>query len=310
LRINEYGIFRVPKGRKAEEMGEKEGQRIGGAAEADVFRAVGLGWIPPELREDRGEIQAAQQQTLPELITLDAIRGDLQMHSTWSDGSHTIEAMAQACQARGYEYCALTDHSRSTRVARGLDAEGFRRQWTEIEKVRQQLRDIIVLKGVELDILPDGSLDLPDEALQDFDIVLVSVHSRLNMPKAQMTKRVLKALSHPAVDILAHPTGRQLNKRQPVDIDLEDVFRAAKEHDVAVELDAQPQRLDLNDIHLYRARELGMKIVIDSDAHSVEHLRFMRYGVDQARRGWIEKAHVLNTLPWSDFQRWLRRRRS
>jgi DNA polymerase (family 10) len=308
LRINEYGIFRVPKGRKAEELGEKEGKRIGGEAEEDVFRAVGLVWMPPELREDRGEIQAAQQHILPELITPDDIRADLQMHSTWSDGSHTIAEMARACQERGYEYCAITDHSQSTRVARGLNAQGFRRQWKEIDKVRQQLDGIVVLKGVELDILPDGSLDLPDKALEDFDIVLVAVHSRLNMPKAQMTKRVLKALSHPAVDILAHPTGRQLNKREAAELDLEEVFHAAKEHDVALELDAQPQRLDLNDVHLYRARELGVKIVIDSDAHSVEHLRFMRYGIDQARRGWLEKPHVLNTLQWPDFQRWLRRR--
>jgi DNA polymerase (family 10) len=310
LRINEYGIFRLPEGRGAEELGEKAGERIGGETEEDVFRAVDLVWIPPELREDRGEILAAQQHTLPQLITLDDIRADLQMHSTWSDGSHTIEEMARACGERGYEYCAMTDHSRSTRVARGLDAQGFRQQWKEIEKVRHQLHGIIVLKGIELDILPDGSLDLPDEALQGFDIVLVSVHSRLDMPKAQMTKRVLKALSHPAVDILAHPTGRQLNKRQPVDIDLEDVFQAAKAHDVAVEVDAQPQRLDLNDVHVHRACELGVKIVIDSDAHSIDHLRFMRYGIDQARRGWIEKAHVLNTLKWPDFQRWLKRKRS
>jgi DNA polymerase (family 10) len=232
------------------------------------------------------------------------------MHSTWSDGSHTIEDMARACRARGYAYCAVTDHSRSTRVARGLDAPGFRRQWQEIDKVRQQLDGISVLKGVELDILPDGSLDLPDEALEGFDIVLVSVHSKLDMPKARMTKRVLRALSHPAVDILAHPTGRLLNKRQPMAIDLEDVFHAATERDVALEIDAQPQRLDLNDVHVHRARELGVPIVIDSDAHSVDHLRFMRYGVDQARRGWLEKQHVLNTLKWSDFQRWLKRRRA
>jgi DNA polymerase (family 10) len=162
---------------------------------------------------------------------------------------------------------------------------------------------------VELDILPDGSLDLPEEALEGFDIVLVSVHSKLDMPKARMTKRVLKALSYPAVDILAHPTGRLLNKRQPVAIDLEDVFHAAKERDVALEIDAQPQRLDLNDVHVHRARELGVKIAIDSDAHSVDQLRFMRYGVDQARRGWLEKRHVVNTMQWPDFQRWLRRRR-
>jgi DNA polymerase (family 10) len=162
---------------------------------------------------------------------------------------------------------------------------------------------------VELDILPDGSLDLPDQTLEHFDIVLVSVHSQLDMPKAQMTKRVLKALAHPAVDILAHPTGRQLNQRAPVAIDLEAVFHAAREYDVAVELDAQPQRLDLNDVHVHRARELGVKIVIDSDAHSADQLRFMRYGVDQARRGWLEKSQVLNTLPGADLQRWLQRQR-
>jgi DNA polymerase (family X) len=310
LRINEYGVFRIPTGKKAEGLGKDRGERIGGEKEEDVFRAVDLVWMPPELREDRGEIQAAQQHKLPHLITLDDIRADLQMHSQWSDGTHTIEEMARACRERGYEYCAITDHSKSTRVAGGLDAAGFRKQWEEIEEVRQRLDGIVLLKGVELDILPDGSLDLPDEVLEQFDIVLIAVHSRLDMPKARMTKRVLKALSHPAVHILAHPTGRQIQKRAPIDIDLEAVFQAAKEHDVALELDAQPQRLDLNDVHLHRARELGVKIAIDTDAHSVDHLRFMQYGIDQARRGWLEKEHIMNTLTWPQFHQWLGRRRA
>jgi DNA polymerase (family X) len=310
LRINEYGVFRIPTGKKAEGLGKERGERIGGEKEEDVFRAVDLVWMPPELREDRGEIQAAQQHKLPHLITLDDIRADLQMHSQWSDGTHTIEEMARACRERGYEYCAITDHSKSTRVAGGLDAAGFRKQWEEIEEVRQRLDGIVLLKGVELDILPDGSLDLPDEVLEQFDIVLIAVHSRLDMPKARMTKRVLKALSHPAVHILAHPTGRQIQKRAPIDIDLEAVFQAAKEHDVALELDAQPQRLDLNDVHLHRARELGVKIAIDTDAHSVDHLRFMQYGIDQARRGWLEKEHIMNTLKWPQFHQWLGRRRA
>jgi len=291
-------------------LGKEEGKRIGGETEEDVFRAVGMPWGPPELREDRGEMQAAHQGTLPTLISLDDIRGDLQMHSTWSDGQHTIEAMARACQQRGYEYCALTDHSRSTRVARGLDASAFTKQWEEIARVRQHLDGFILLAGVELDILPDGALDLPDDVLEHFDIVLVSVHSRLAMPKAQMTQRVLKALAHPAVDIFAHPTGRQLYKRAPVDLDIEDVFHAAKKYDVALELDAQPQRLDLSDVHVQRARELGVKLVIDSDAHSTEQLRFMRYGIDQARRGWLERGHVVNTMSWAQLQQWLQRRRS
>ena len=310
LRINEYGVFRISKGKKAEGLGQEKGERIGGEKEEDVFRAVDLVWMPPELREDRGEIQAAQQHKLPHLITLDDIRADLQMHSQWSDGTHTIEEMARACQERGYAYCAITDHSKSTRVAGGLDAAGFRKQWEEIEEVRQRLDGIVLLKGVELDILPDGSLDLPDEVLEQFDLVLIAVHSRLDMPKVRMTKRVLKALSHPAVHILAHPTGRQIQKRAPIDIDLEEVFQAAKAHDVALELDAQPQRLDLNDVHLHRAREIGVKIAIDTDAHSVDHLRFMQYGIDQARRGWLEKRHVVNTLTWPQFRQWLGRRRA
>jgi DNA polymerase (family X) len=310
LRINEYGVFRVANGRQAEEVDQAEGEWVGGEQEEDVFHAVGMEWVPPELREDRGEMQAAHQGALPTLISLDDIRGDLQMHSTWSDGTHTIAEMARACQQRGYEYCAITDHSRSTRIVGGLDAAAFLKQWEEIERVRQCLDGFVLLAGVELDILPDGSLDLPDAVLEHFDIVLISVHSRLNMPKAQMTQRVLKALSHPAVDILAHPTGRQLHKRAPVELDIEAVFHAAKAYNVALELDAQPQRLDLNDAHVRRARELGVKLVIDSDAHSIEHLRFIRYGIDQARRGWLETGHVLNTLSWGQFQKWLQRGRS
>jgi DNA polymerase (family 10) len=310
LRINEYGVFRLRKGKKAQAAGQETGKWIGGETEEEVFRAVDMDWVPPELREERGEIQAAHQGALPDLIRLEDICGDLQMHSTWSDGSQTIEEMVRACQKRGYKYCAITDHSRSTRVAGGLDVPAFKNQWQEIERLRQHLDGFVLLAGVELDILPDGSLDLPDAVLERFDIVVAAIHSRLNMPQAQMTQRVLKALAHPAVDILAHPTGRLLHKRAPVALDLEEVMHAAREYNVALEIDAQPQRLDLNDVHVHRARELGVPIVIDSDAHSVEQLRYMRYGIDQARRGWIEKGHVMNTLPWGQFQQWLQRRRA
>jgi len=244
------------------------------------------------------------------LVTLDDIRGDLQMHSTWSDGSHTIEEMARACQGRGYEYCAITDHSKSTRIAGGLGIHSFTRHWDEIARVRQRLDGYVVLAGVELDILPDGSLDLPDDVLERFDIVVASVHSKLNMTKMQMTKRILKALSHPAVEILAHPTGRQRRKRKPIAVDLDTVFHAAKEYDVALELNAQPQRLNLSDVYVYRARELGVRIAINTDAHSVDQLRFMQYGIDQARRGWLEREHVLNAMNWGQLQQWLKRRRS
>ncbi len=309
LRINEYGIFRVPKGKKAEDLGPEEGRRIGGAKEEDVFRAVGLDWVPPELREDRGEVEAAAKHRLPDLIALDDIRGDLHMHSRWTDGRHTIEEMLRACKDRGYQYCAMTDHSQAVRVAGGLGEKDVAKQLEEIAQVRGKIRGIALLAGSEVDILSDGTLDLPDDILEQLDIVVASVHSKMDMTTSQMTRRVLKALAHPAVNILGHPTGRQIGQREPFAIDLEEVFHAAKEYGVAVELNSQPQRLDLNDIQVQRAREIGVKIAISGDAHGVEQLRFMSYGIDQARRGWLEKKDVVNTLTWSQIEKWLRGRR-
>jgi DNA polymerase (family 10) len=309
LRISEYGIFRVPKGKKAEEIGVEEGERIGGAREEDVFKAVGLDWIPPELREDRGEIQAAQKHTLPDLIGLDDIRGDLHLHSKWTDGNSTILGMVRACKAHGYQYCAITDHSQAVRVAGGLSAGDFSKQREEIEAAQKKIRGIAVFAGCEVDILPDGSLDLPDDLLEQLDVVVAAVHAKMDMTQREMTKRVLKALVHPAVTILAHPTGRLINQREPFAIDLEEIFHAAKEKNVAVELNGQPDRLDLNDLHLFRAREIGVKIAINTDSHSTEQLRFVRYGIDQARRGWLEKRHVLNTMTQTQLQSWLKQRR-
>ena len=309
LRISEYGIFRVLKGKKVEDAGVEEGERIGGAREEDVFRAVNLDWVPPELREDRGEIQAAQQHKLPNLIVLDDIRGDLHLHSKWTDGKNTILEMARACKERGYQYCAITDHSKAVRVAGGLSAEGFKRQREEIEEARRKVREITVFSGCEVDILPDGSLDLPDDILGQIDVVVAAVHAKMNMTQSEMTKRVLKALAHPALAILAHPTGRLINQREPFAIDLEEILHAAKETQVAVELDAQPDRLDLNDLHLFRAREIGVKIAINTDAHSTEQLRFIKFGIDQARRGWLEKRHVLNAMTRPQFEMWLKERR-
>jgi len=309
LRISEYGIFRVPKGKKAEEVGIEEGERIGGATEEDVFRSVDLDWVPPELREDRGEIQAAQKHKLPDLIALDDIRGDLHLHSKWTDGNSTILEMVRACKERGYQYCAITDHSKAVRVAGGLNAEGFKRQREEIEQAREKVPGITVFTGCEVDILPDGSLDLPDDLLVQLEVVVAAVHSKMDMPQSEMTKRVLQALAHPAVNILAHPTGRLINQREPFAIDLEQIFHAAKEHDMAVELNAQPDRLDLNDRHLLRAREIGVKIAISTDAHSTGQLQFMSYGIGQARRGWLEKRHVLNAMTRTQLEIWLKRRR-
>jgi DNA polymerase (family X) len=309
LRISEYGVFRVPKGKKAEEVGVEEGERIGGAREEEVFKAVGLDWVPPELRENRGEIQAAQKRKLPDLIVLEDIRGDLHLHSKWTDGKSTILEMVRGCKERGYQYCAITDHSQAVRVAGGLSAEDFKKQYQEIKEVRAKVRGITVFTGSEVDILPDGSLDLPDDLLEQLDVVVAAVHAKMDMLQSAMTKRVLKALAHPAVTILAHPTGRLINHREPFAIDLEEIFHAAKENDVAVELNAQPDRLDLNDLHVFRAREIGVKIAINTDAHSTEQLHFMKYGIDQARRGWVEKRHVLNAMPLPQLERWLKQRR-
>ncbi|HJW13226.1 MAG TPA: DNA polymerase/3'-5' exonuclease PolX [Thermoanaerobaculia bacterium] len=295
LKINEYGVFR---GRK----------RIGGRTEEEVFRAVGLPWIPPELREDRGELDAARQGKLPDLVRPADIRGDLQMHTTSSDGKNTLREMVEACRRRGYEYIAVTDHTPAVRVAGGLDAAGFRRQGREIEKLQRSARGLTILRGAEVDILPDGSLDLDDETLASFDIVLVSVHSKFNMSEQAMTDRVLRALQHPRVHALCHPTGRILGRREPYPIDLARVARAAAGLGVLLEINAQPDRLDLNDVHVKMAREAGARFVISTDAHRVSELASIGYGVDQARRGWCSAADIANTRPVGELRKLLERR--
>jgi DNA polymerase (family 10) len=309
LRISEYGVFRVPKGKRVEEMDIEEGERLGGEREEDVFHAVDMVWVPPELREDRGEVRAAKEGGLPDLVTLGDIRGDLHVHSDWTDGRNTIEEMAKAAKKLGYKYLAIADHSQSTRIAGGLDPRGFESQWKEIDKVGRKVKGIALLKGVEIDVLPDGALDLPDETLERFDIVVAAVHMKMGLPETKMTRRILEALSHPAVDMLAHPTGRLINERDPIKLDLEAVFASAKEHDVALELNAQPDRLDLNDIQVHRAREIGVKIVINTDAHHTSQLALMKHGIDQARRGWLEKGDVVNTWTWPKLRKWLHRRK-
>jgi DNA polymerase (family 10) len=286
------------------------GERIGGATEEEVFGALGLAWIPPELREDRGEVEAARGGALPSLITREDIKGDLQMHSTWSDGRYSIETMALACRELGYQYLAITDHSQSLTMTGGLTPEQVRVQWQEIEEVQERVSGITLLRSLEVDILKDGSLDMPDDVLEELDIVVVSVHSFMSMGEAEMTERVLRALQHPQVDVLAHPTGRLLTRRPPYALDVEAVLQAAAELNVAVELNASPNRLDLSDVHVHRAKQLGVKVAIDTDAHTVRELATMRYGIEQARRGWLEPGDVLNAMTVDEFLGWLKRERA
>ena len=302
LRISEYGVFKSDGEEAAGDGADPTtGERIAGKDEAEVYAAVGLTWVPPELREDRGEIAAAARDELPDLITLDDVRGDLQMHSTWSDGKTSIEEMLVACAERGYEYFALTDHSKALAMTGGLDAARVRQQWKEIDEVQARHPEIRLLKSLEVDILADGSLDLEDELLEQMDVVLVSVHSRMSLPADEQTERILKALAHPEVDILAHPTGRRLGHRKAMDFDLDAVLEACAEHRVAVELNANPERLDLKDTHLMRAKELGIPVVISTDAHNPRSLGFMRYGIEQARRAWLRPGDVLNTRSLDAF---------
>ncbi len=290
LSISEYGVFPV-------DGTGKQSVPVAGRSERDVYAAVGLPTIPPELREDRGEIEAARENRLPKLIESRDLKGDLQMHTTWSDGKDSVEDMVKACVAAGYSYMALTDHSQALAMTGGLDAVRMREQWEEIAEVRARYPRIRVLRSMEVDILADGRLDLDDDSLAELDLVLASVHSMFDLPPAKQTARILEAISHPQVNILAHPTGRQINRREGLAFDLTAVLECAAEQGVAVECNAHPDRLDLSDVHLMAARRLGVKVVISTDAHRVSDLSLMRYGVEQARRAWLEKDDVLNTHP-------------
>lgn len=294
LKINEYGVFRRKR-------------RIAGRTELDVLASVGLPWIPPELREHRGEIEAARTGRLPRLVEPGDLRGDLQMHTTYTDGKNTLADMVEACAGRGYEYIAITDHTKAVRVAGGLSKAGFHKQSREIDAIRKKVTGLVILKGAEVDILDDGSLDLDDETLGELDLVIVSVHSRFNMPKAAMTRRIVRALKHPRVHILGHPTGRLLGQREPYAVDMEQIVRAAADYAVLLEINAQPDRLDLSDLHIAMARQAGVKLVIGTDAHRVEELGYMRYGVDQARRGWCEAKDIGNTRSLEGFRKLIQR---
>jgi DNA polymerase (family 10) len=308
LRVNEWGVFRVPENEDDEPLGKEDGERLAGGTEHGVYEVLGMSWVPPELRENRGEVEAACGGELPELVSLADMRGDLQMHSTWSDGQASVEEMARACLECGYEYFALTDHSQDMAMVQGLTPERAREQWSEIEEVQEVVPGIRILRSVEVDILRDGSLDMPDDVLEQLDLVVISVHSFMDQDRRTMTERVLRAMQHPSVDILAHPTGRIINRREPFEVDVEAVLEAAADLCLAVELNASPNRLDLSDVHVHRAKELAVPVVISTDAHSPRGLADMRFGVDQARRGWLEAGDVLNTRSVKEIMGWLGRR--
>ena len=283
-KLNEYGLFH----------GEK---LLASRTEEEIYAKLGLPWIPPELRENLGEIEAAENGKLPKLVELADMRGDLQMHTTASDGHASIEEMAAAAKQLGYQYILITDHSKAVTVANGLSEERAVEHIRRIHAARKNVKGIEIWAGSEVDIMGDGSLDYSDELLKQFDIVLVSVHSRMTMPAEEMTTRLLRALENPYVRIVGHPTGRQILRRDPFLFDIEKVFATAKKLGVIMELNGNPERLDLCDRHVKLARYRGMKIIISTDAHDPQHFKLMRYGVTTARRGWMEKSGVLNTLP-------------
>jgi DNA polymerase (family 10) len=259
------------------------------------------------LREERGEIEAARKGKLPQLVTVEDMRGDLHCHTQASDGRNSLEEMARAAAERGYEYIAITDHSKHLTVANGLNEERLAQQIREIDKVNGRLKDIVILKSVELDILEDGSLDLPDAILKELDLRVCSVHYKFNLPAKKQTERILRAMDNPYFNVLAHPSGRLINEREAYDVDLERIMEAAKERGCFLEINAQPDRLDLNDIHCKMAKDMGVKVVISTDAHTTYDFAHLRYGIDQARRGWLTPEDVVNTRPLAELRKLLRR---
>ena len=288
LKLNEYGVFRGDKA-------------IAGKTEEEVYAALGLPYIPPELRENSGEIEAAMAGKLPALIAYGDLRGDLQTQTSWTDGQNTIEEMVAEAQRLGLEYMAITDHTKSLAMTGGSDEKKLIKQMAAIDKLNKKLHGITVLKGAEVNINKDGTLDINDETLAKLDVVGVAVHSHFNLPRAEMTRRVIRAMENPHADILFHPTGRVLNKREPVDLDIDAIIAAAKRTGTVLEIDAYPDRLDLKDEHVRKAVDAGVKLVIDTDAHHINHLHYLHFGVATARRGWAEKSDVINTKPLKDF---------
>ncbi len=294
LKINEYGVFRGNR-------------RIAGRTEEEVYSHVGLPFIEPELREDMGEIEAAMRGQLPKLVMIKDIRGDLHVHTKLTDGRNTLEEMADAAKKKGYHYLGITEHSRHVTVARGLKPEAVAKMIKEIDGFNKK-SGVLILKSIELDILDDGSLDLPDDILKELDLTVCSVHYKFNLPREEQTERIIRAMDNPYFNILAHPTGRLINERKPYEVDMERVMKAAKERGCFMELNAHPDRLDLLDTDCKMAKDMGLKVAISTDAHSISDLDFMRFGIGQARRGWLEADDVLNTRNWEEIKKLLKRK--
>ena len=296
IKINEYGVF---KGKR----------KIGGKDEKDIYRALGMDWMEPELREDRGEVEAAQKGRLPKLVQESDIKGDLHVHSNWSDGLVSIEEVARAAQRRGYQYIAITDHSKSLRIAHGLDESRLKKQMEEIDRVNEKLRGFQILKGTEVDILAEGRLDYPEKVLEKFDMVVASIHSGFKQDRAKMTKRIIQAFEDPYLHIFAHPTGRLLGARDPYEVEMDELMDAAKKFGKVLEINAYFERLDLDDIHCRKAKEMGIQVAISTDSHHPDQMWMMSLGVAVAKRGWLEKKDVLNTLSLKEILKWCHHKR-
>jgi DNA polymerase (family 10) len=298
LRINEYGVFEIKKGKK-----------IGGRKEEDIYKALGLVFIPPELREDAGEIEAAANSSLPDLIELKDIKGDLHVHTDFSDGNQGIEHMAKAAKKRGYSYIAITDHSKSLGVAKGMSIETLMEQIRIIRSINEKMKGFRLLTGIEVDIKADGSMDYPDDVLKELDVVVASIHSGFRQSADRITRRLISAMKNPYVSIIAHPTGRLIGEREAYEIDIESVLKMARDTRTAIEINAYPLRLDLIDTYAKKAGEMGIALAISTDAHRDDQFGFMKYGVGIARRAWLEKKAILNTYTSEALFRRLRQKR-
>jgi DNA polymerase (family 10) len=292
-KLNEYGLF---KGKKL----------IAGRTEEEIYEKLGMKWMEPEIRTNHGEIEAAIAGKLPKLIGYDELEGDLQIQTNWTDGENSIREMAEAAKKLGLKYIAITDHTKSLAMTGGLDERKLLEQMAEIDKVQKQVSGIKILKGSEVNILKDGTLDISDEVLAKLDIVGAAVHSNFNMSEADMTARIIRAMENPNVDIIFHPTGRVIKKREPYKIDIDKIIKAAKRTKTVLEIDAYPDRLDLKDEHVRKAVEEGVKLSIDSDSHSVNHIKFLEFGIAQARRGWASRDDVINTRDWKSMLKLLK----